>query len=47
MFSLVACAVVVADAHPDAILHADIVLSHPGGHGAVRELCDRIIRNQG
>jgi len=46
-FPLVACAVVVADAHPDASLHADIVLSHPGGHGAVRELCDRIIRNQG
>jgi len=28
-------------------VHADIVLSHPGGRGAVRELCDRIIVNQG
>jgi YrbI family 3-deoxy-D-manno-octulosonate 8-phosphate phosphatase len=46
-FPLVGCAVVVADAHPDVIPHADIVLSHPGGHGAVRELCDRIIHNQG
>lgn len=46
-FPLVGCAVVVADAHPDVIAHADLVLSHPGGHGAVRELCDRIIHNQG
>ncbi len=46
-FPLVGCAIVVADAHPDVIPHADIVLSHPGGHGAVRELCDRIIQNQG
>jgi len=46
-FPLVGCAVVVADAHPETIMHADIVLSLPGGHGAVRELCDRIIHNQG
>jgi len=46
-FHLVGCSVVVADAHPDVIVHADIVLSHPGGRGAVRELCDRIIVNQG
>jgi YrbI family 3-deoxy-D-manno-octulosonate 8-phosphate phosphatase len=46
-FPLVGCAVVVGDAHPDVILQADIVLSLPGGRGAVRELCDRILRNQG
>jgi len=45
-FPLIGCSVVVADAHPDVIPHADIVLSHPGGHGAVRELCDRIIQCQ-
>jgi YrbI family 3-deoxy-D-manno-octulosonate 8-phosphate phosphatase len=45
-FPLVGCAVVVADAHPRAIDQADIVLSSRGGHGAVRELCDRIILNQ-
>ena len=39
-FPLVGCAVVVADAHPAAIAQADLVLAHPGGHGAVRELCD-------
>ncbi len=46
-FPLVGCAVVVADAHPDVLNQADLILSLPGGHGAVRELCDRIIRNQG
>jgi YrbI family 3-deoxy-D-manno-octulosonate 8-phosphate phosphatase len=44
-FPLVGCAVVVADAHPDVISQADLILSHPGGHGAVRELCDRIIQS--
>jgi N-acylneuraminate cytidylyltransferase len=46
-FPLVGCAVVVADAHPDVLSWADLVLSHPGGHGAVRELADLILRNQG
>jgi YrbI family 3-deoxy-D-manno-octulosonate 8-phosphate phosphatase len=44
-FPLVGCAVVVSDAHPEALLKADIVLTQRGGNGAVRELCDRIIRN--
>ncbi len=46
-FPLVGCAVVVADAHPDVLPQADLILSHTGGHGAVRELCDRIMQNQG
>jgi YrbI family 3-deoxy-D-manno-octulosonate 8-phosphate phosphatase len=45
-FPLVGCALVVADAHPEVIAQADIVLSHPGGYGAVRELCDRILQHQ-
>jgi N-acylneuraminate cytidylyltransferase len=45
-FSLIGCAVVVADAHPDVLSQADLVLDHPGGHGAVRELCDRLLRSQ-
>ena len=45
-FPLVGCAVVVADAHPDVITHADLILTHKGGRGAVRELCDKIIQNQ-
>jgi YrbI family 3-deoxy-D-manno-octulosonate 8-phosphate phosphatase len=45
-FSLVGCAVVVSDAHPDVIAQADILLTRKGGHGAVRELCDMILQNQ-
>lgn len=45
-FSMVGCAVVVADAHPQTITQADVVLTHKGGRGAVRELCDRILQDQ-
>lgn len=37
-----ACGVVVADAHPRARACASIVLSQPGGRGAIRELCELI-----
>jgi len=43
-FPLVGFAAAVADAHPEVRAAADLVLSRPGGQGAVRELCDRIIR---
>ena len=43
-FPLVGCAVVVADAHPTARAAADLVLEHNGGHGAVRELIDMILK---
>lgn len=46
-FPLVACALVVADALPEAKRRADIVLSHNGGHGAVRELCDLLMQQMG
>ena len=42
-FPLVACALVVSDAHPQTRSEADMVLQNPGGHGAVRELCDLVI----
>jgi YrbI family 3-deoxy-D-manno-octulosonate 8-phosphate phosphatase len=44
-FPLVGCALVVADAHPHARILADRVLTRPGGRGAVRELCDLILKN--
>ncbi len=44
-FPLVGCAVVVADAQPEAIRQADRVLSRNGGYGAVRELCDIILQS--
>jgi N-acylneuraminate cytidylyltransferase len=43
-FSIVSCALVVADAHPDARQKADLVLQRKGGHGAVRELSDILLR---
>ena len=46
-FPLVACALVVADAVPEARRQADIILSHEGGHGAVRELCDLLLQRMG
>jgi N-acylneuraminate cytidylyltransferase len=42
-FPLVGCAAVVANAHPQTLPQADLRLSKPGGHGAVRELCDLIL----
>ena len=46
-FPLVGCAVVVADALPEAARQADIRLSRKGGYGAVRELCDMILSKKG
>jgi len=44
-FEVAGWAVAVADAHSDAIRAADFVTSKPGGHGAVREVCDLILKN--
>jgi YrbI family 3-deoxy-D-manno-octulosonate 8-phosphate phosphatase len=38
------CGVAVADGHPEVLRAADWVLNNPGGQGAVRELCDLIIK---
>ena len=35
--------IAVADAHPDALAAADLVTLRPGGHGAVREVCDWLL----
>jgi YrbI family 3-deoxy-D-manno-octulosonate 8-phosphate phosphatase len=42
-FPIVACAIAPADAHPDVLQQADIILERKGGRGAVRELCDRLL----
>jgi N-acylneuraminate cytidylyltransferase len=42
-FKLAGYAVAVADAIPEALNGADLVLSHAGGYGAVRELCELIL----
>ena len=40
MLQAAGLAIAVADAHRDALAVADLVTSRPGGHGAVREVCD-------
>ena len=42
-FPLVGFTVAVSDAQKDVIRQADYILDKPGGYGAVRELCERII----
>ncbi len=42
-FAIVGCAVAVADAVPEIAAAAHIVLSKPGGRGAIRELVGRIL----
>ena len=44
-FPVVACAVAVADAEPEVLRQADLVLTRKGGHGAVRELCEMILNH--
>jgi YrbI family 3-deoxy-D-manno-octulosonate 8-phosphate phosphatase len=43
-FPLAGYTVVPADAHPQVLREADLVLKLRGGHGAVRELCDLILQ---
>lgn len=44
-FRVAGWSVAVADALPEVIREADFVLANRGGHGAVRELCDLILKN--
>nr|WP_294690878.1 acylneuraminate cytidylyltransferase [uncultured Friedmanniella sp.] len=41
--ALVGWPVAVSDARPEVRAAARLVLDRPGGHGAVRELCDRVL----
>lgn len=43
----VGLAFAVADAHEDALAAADVITHTPGGHGAVREICDRLLAARG
>ena len=43
-FNIAGWCVAVADAYPQVIQAADFVLSKAGGHGALRELCDLILK---
>jgi 3-deoxy-D-manno-octulosonate 8-phosphate phosphatase (KDO 8-P phosphatase) len=43
LLNVVGLAFAVADAHRDALRAAHVVTSLPGGHGAVREVCDYLL----
>jgi YrbI family 3-deoxy-D-manno-octulosonate 8-phosphate phosphatase len=43
--ALVGCAIAVADAHPEVIEAADLILERNGGEGAIREVCDLILEH--
>lgn len=47
MMKEAAVSIAVADAHPDVLAIADLVTTKPGGHGAVREVCDWILKAKG
>jgi 3-deoxy-D-manno-octulosonate 8-phosphate phosphatase KdsC-like HAD superfamily phosphatase len=42
-FAIVGCAVAVSDAVPQVLQAADVVLSRPGGRGAIRELIEAML----
>ena len=44
-FEIAGWSVAVADAYPEVLRAADFVLNKPGGYGAVRELCDLVLKN--
>ncbi|MBI3152359.1 MAG: acylneuraminate cytidylyltransferase [Chloroflexi bacterium] len=44
-FEIAGWSVAVADAYPEVLRAADYVLSRKGGHGAIRELCELILKN--
>lgn len=46
-FEIAGWSVAVADAVPEVLRAADYVLTKPGGHGAVRELCELILNRAG
>jgi 3-deoxy-D-manno-octulosonate 8-phosphate phosphatase (KDO 8-P phosphatase) len=43
----VGLSVAVADAHETVLEHADMVTAAKGGAGAVREVCEAILKAQG
>ena len=43
-FKIAGWAVAVSDAYPEVLQAADYVLSRAGGHGAVREVCELVLK---
>jgi 3-deoxy-D-manno-octulosonate 8-phosphate phosphatase (KDO 8-P phosphatase) len=47
MFGQVGLSIAVSDAVPEVLKAADFVTNHEGGNGAVREVCELILKAQG
>ncbi len=47
MLQAAGLAIAVADAHPDALAVANLVTTRTGGRGAVREVCELILKSKG
>jgi 3-deoxy-D-manno-octulosonate 8-phosphate phosphatase (KDO 8-P phosphatase) len=47
LLTRVGFAVTVPSGHPDVAQHAHYMTKNPGGRGAVREVCDMVMRAQG
>jgi len=47
VLSYVGLGVAVADASPDVLQRADLVMTHGGGQGAIRELIEALLRAKG
>ncbi|MEW5737225.1 MAG: phenylphosphate carboxylase subunit delta [Thermodesulfobacteriota bacterium] len=47
LLALVGAPLAVADAHPEVISRALMVTRNPGGRGAVREVCEALVRARG
>ena len=43
-FEIAGWSVAVADAYPEVLRAADLVLAKTGGHGAIRELCEIVLK---
>jgi N-acylneuraminate cytidylyltransferase len=43
-FEIAGWSVAVADAYPEVVRAADHVLTKNGGHGAIRELCELVLK---
>ena len=43
----VGCPIAVSDAHREVLPMATVVTNAKGGHGAVREICDAILKAKG
>jgi N-acylneuraminate cytidylyltransferase len=43
-FEIAGWSVAVADAYPEVLRAADLVLTKTGGHGAIRELCEIVLK---